>query len=213
MCSRKLGSAGFSGIFDFAICVCVSIHFCAFFATFLCFLQKYRCAPKIGFPTTILMDISIFLLFSSEVSLCTWNWVLGWHFYWHLNQNVDWHFYWHFYWHFVWHFYWHFYWKFHWHFYWHVIDMFIDILAGKEQGGRRRKEWTSSQNLTTPTWRVGNNKKQETTTNNCIDSTSDLEFYGSWFVVPSSGTIKTRRREDTVEIKNKNMEELTNRKK
>ncbi len=35
------------------------------------FLQKYRCVPKIGFSAVIFMDISIFLLFSSEVSLCT----------------------------------------------------------------------------------------------------------------------------------------------
>ena len=52
--------------------VCV---FCVGLGTFsvilLHFPQKYRCVPKIGFPARILMNICIFLLFSSGVSLCT----------------------------------------------------------------------------------------------------------------------------------------------
>ena len=54
---------------------CVLCRFCydlgLFSDIFLHFLQKYRCVPKIGFPADILMDISIFVLFSSEVSLCS----------------------------------------------------------------------------------------------------------------------------------------------
>ena len=34
-------------------------------------VKEHRCVPNIGFPADILMEISIFLLFSSEVSLCT----------------------------------------------------------------------------------------------------------------------------------------------
>ena len=79
-----------------------------FFDIFLHFLQKHRCVRTIRFSADILMDISMFLLFSYEVSLCTWNWVLSWHFYWHFDWHVYWNFYSPFYWHVHWNLYWHF---------------------------------------------------------------------------------------------------------
>ena len=36
-----------------------------------CVHLKHRCVPRIGFPADILMKMCMFLVFSSEVSLCT----------------------------------------------------------------------------------------------------------------------------------------------
>ena len=56
--TSKLGTTGFSGIFDFAV---VWLHFSRerirSGSIFLHFLQKYRCVPKIGFSADISIDI------------------------------------------------------------------------------------------------------------------------------------------------------------
>ena len=67
---RELWTPGFSGFFDFAVCVRV---FCTFpydwgpfSVIFLHFLQKYRCVPKIGFSADIFLSFS-FIFFRSIV--------------------------------------------------------------------------------------------------------------------------------------------------
>ena len=62
---RELGTPGFSGIFDFAVCggVFLAFAYCRglFSVIFLHFAQKYRCVPKIGFPADIFLIFLHFL--------------------------------------------------------------------------------------------------------------------------------------------------------
>ena len=62
-CTRDLGSPGFSGIFDFAVCGGVLYRFAydrgPFSVIFLHILQTYRCLPRLGFSADISFDIFI----------------------------------------------------------------------------------------------------------------------------------------------------------
>ena len=82
---------GFS-ILRYGVCVSKSFLTCSFIF-FRSIVVNLKSGSRLTFWWTYPFSYS---LFSSEVSLCTKNWVLGWHFYWRFYWYVHWHVCWHF---------------------------------------------------------------------------------------------------------------------
>ena len=71
--ARDLGSPGFCGFFDFAVCggvLCRAAHSLGPFSViFLHFLQKYRCVPKIGFSADMFIANSIYMFVGISIDI------------------------------------------------------------------------------------------------------------------------------------------------